>query len=342
MTFEFHLNISRFDRGASQGELADVARILVTGGAGYIGSHCTRMLLERGDEVVVLDDLSTGHSAAVQCELVQADIRDRDAVCALLARGFDGVVHFAAKALVGESVANPALYQDVNVRGTEALGGCAVEHGVRAFVFSSSCSIYGTPETTPVDEDAPKQPESPYGASKWAAEQVLEALDLPVARLRYFNAAGAHPDGSLGESHEPETHLIPLALDAVLGRRPPLKLFGRDYPTPDGTCVRDYIHVQDLARAHLCALDALLAGHAGGAWNLGTGRGTSVLELLTAVERVTGRPVPYEDAPRRDGDPAAVWARVGRAETDLGWHAQHTAIETVVEDAWRWARSPRF
>ncbi|MCP4807462.1 MAG: UDP-glucose 4-epimerase GalE [Proteobacteria bacterium] len=319
-----------------------MARILVTGGAGYIGSHCSRMLLERGDDVVVLDDLSTGHAESVACELVVGDIRDEVVVRKTLARGFDGVIHFAAKALVGESVSSPALYADVNVRGTELLARCAAGTGVRAFVFSSSCSIYGTPKTTPVDEDAPKAPESPYGESKWAAEQVLAGADVPSACLRYFNAAGAHPDGSLGESHDPETHLIPLALDAVMGRRPPLKLFGRDYPTPDGTCVRDYIHVQDLARAHLRALDMLLGGHPGGAWNLGTGRGTSVLELIHAVERVTGRAVPYEDAPRRTGDPAAVWARVDRAEHDLGWRAQHTAIDAVVEDAWRWAQARRF
>lgn len=315
-----------------------MARILVTGGAGYIGSHCCRMLQKRGDDVVVLDDLSTGHAQAVQGELVVGDIRDAELVRRVMA-GADGVVHFAAKALVAESFANPGLYESVNVVGTRRLAEAALQAGVGAFVFSSSCSIYGTPETTPVVEGAAKQPESPYGASKWAAEQLLVESPVPVARLRYFNAAGAHPDGTLGESHDPETHLIPLALDAVLGRRPPLKLFGRDYPTPDGTCVRDYVHVQDLASAHLAALDRMLAGGSGGAWNLGTGHGTSVLALLQAVERVTGRPVPYEDAPRRDGDPAAVWADVTAVRRDLAWEARYRDIDTLVADAWRWASS---
>lgn len=321
-------------------------KVLVTGGAGYIGSHAARMLLERGDDVVVYDDLSAGHCEAVACPLVQADIRDRDALNRALAGGFDAVMHFAAKALVGESSREPALYYDVNVGGTAALAAAAVERGLGAFVFSSSCSIYGTPSSAPVAEDTPKSPESPYGRSKWMAEQLLEDVriegGLPVACLRYFNAAGAHPDGILGESHEPETHLIPLALAAALGKRPPLRIFGRDYATPDGTCIRDYVHVQDLASAHLAAMDQLLDGSAGGAWNLGTGRGTSVLEVLESVERVTGHSVPALDAPRRAGDPARVWASADRARTELEWQASHTEIDVIIDDAWRWARAPRF
>lgn len=345
--FKFHFRFSGLDTKPGPGELEGVSRrVLVTGGAGYIGSHAARMLLERGDGVIVLDDLSSGHPEAVDCELVQADVRDRDAVGALLGRGFDAVMHFAAKALVGESSREPALYYDVNVGGTAALADAAVRAGVGALVFSSSCAIYGTPSSAPVDEDTPKSPESPYGRTKWMAEQLLDDVRatglLPIASLRYFNAAGAHPDGILGESHEPETHLIPLALHAVLGKRPPLSIFGRDYDTPDGTCIRDYVHVQDLAKAHLAAMDRLLAGHPGGAWNLGTGQGTSVLEVLQSVERITGHRVPANDAPRREGDPARVWARADRALGQLSWQAEHTDIDSIVDDAWRWARSPRF
>jgi UDP-glucose-4-epimerase GalE len=324
-----------------------VRRVLVVGGAGYIGSHCVRALLERGDEVVVLDDLSTGHPEAVDCEIVQADVRDASALDRVLATApFDAALHLAAKALVGESVTRPELYFDVNVGGTSALAHALVRAEVPALVFSSTCAVYGTPTTTPVREDHPKHPESPYGQSKWMAEQVLQQLSaagrLATASLRYFNAAGAHPDGTLGESHAPETHLIPLALQARLGDRGPLQVFGRDWPTPDGTCVRDYIHVQDLAGAHLAALDALIRGAGSGAWNLGTGHGRSVLEVLSAIERQTGAPVPWTEAPRRPGDPAAVWACADRAARDLGWTAQHTSLDDIVRDAWRWASSPRY
>ena len=319
--------------------------VLVIGGAGYIGSHCAREMREAGWQVRVFDDLSTGHREAVTDELIVGDIRDRDAMSRAM-RGVDAVMHFAAKALVGESTRRPSLYFQVNVGGTANIVQAMVEHGVRDLVFSSSCSVYGTPESAPVDEDHPKAPESPYGLSKLMAEQVLDlARDregLHVANLRYFNASGAHPDGSLGESHDPETHLVPLALDAVAGKRPPLSLFGRDYPTPDGTCIRDYIHVCDLASAHRAALERLAAGDPGRAWNLGTGSGTSVLEVLQAVERVTGRPVPIVDAPRREGDPAKVWARADRARADLSWTPAFTDIDRIVETAWRWASQPRF
>lgn len=322
-------------------------RVLVVGGAGYIGSHCVRALQDRGDHVVVLDDLSTGHEQAVDCELVRGDVRDPAALDRVLGgQAFDAAIHLAAKALVGESVQKPELYFDVNVGGTSALAHALVRHRVPALVFSSTCAIYGTPESTPVDELHPKRPESPYGMSKWLAEQVLAQVSasgrLSTASLRYFNACGAHPDGSLGESHEPETHLIPLALQARLGQRGALQVYGRDWPTPDGTCVRDYIHVMDLAEAHLAALDHLLGGGTSGAWNLGTGQGSSVLEVLQAIERQTGEPVPFHDAPRRPGDPAAVWARPDKAMTELGWSARRTTLDEVIRDAWRWARNPRF
>lgn len=321
--------------------------ILVVGGAGYIGAHCARALRDRGDRVVVFDDLSSGHRAAVQGELVVGDVRDGGVLRQVFsATRFDAVLHFAAKALVGESVRSPSLYLDVNVGGTLTLARAMVEAGVPALVFSSSCSIYGTPTTTPVDESHPKAPESPYGLSKWMAEQALDqvraAEGLGVASLRYFNAAGAHPDGSLGESHSPETHLLPLIFQAVLGKRPPLQIYGRDYPTPDGTAIRDYIHVLDLVDAHLCALDRLVDGHPGGAWNLGTGRGASVLQVIQSVERVTGRVVPTLDAPRRAGDPSAIWAQAERARVELGWTPRWTELDGIVETAWRWAQAPRY
>ncbi len=319
--------------------------VLVIGGAGYIGSHCARELREHGWRVRVFDDLSTGHRQAVHDELVVGDIRDMEALRGAV-RGTHAVMHFAARALVGESTRRPSLYFQVNVGGVANLVEAMVEEGVQDLVFSSSCSVYGTPASAPVTEDCPKAPESPYGLSKWMAEQVLDAArerqGLRVACLRYFNASGAHPDGTLGESHDPETHLIPLALEAAQGHRPPLRLFGRDYPTPDGTCIRDYVHVCDLASAHRLALQHLSSGHPGRSWNLGTGTGTSVLEVLGAVERATGRPVPTFDAPRRDGDPARVWAMADRAMRDLAWVPQSPAIDTIVEDAWRWTQERRY
>lgn len=321
--------------------------VLVVGGAGYIGAHCARALRDRGDRVVVYDDLSAGHRGAVQGELVVGDVRDGAALRALFAKTrFDAVLHFAAKALVGESVRSPSLYFDVNVGGTMTLARAMVEAEIPALVFSSSCSIYGTPTATPVDEGHRKAPESPYGLSKWMAEQALahvrHAEGLGVACLRYFNAAGAHPDGTLGESHSPETHLLPLIFQSVLGTRPPLQIFGRDYPTPDGTAIRDYIHVLDLVDAHLCALDLLVGGHRGDAWNLGTGQGASVLQVIQSVERVTGRRVPTVDAPRRPGDPSAIWAQSKRAQAELGWTPNWTELDRIVDTAWRWAQAPRY
>jgi UDP-glucose 4-epimerase len=322
-------------------------RVLVVGGAGYIGSHCTRFLEDAGVEVVVYDNLSTGHAEAVRSELVVGDIRDRDTLLATLqAQPFDAVLQFAALCLVGESQRLPVRYFDVNVGGTLSLLDCMIRADVGALVFSSTCAVYGTPHYLPLDEVHPKGPMSVYGQTKWMVEQVLDEVrerqDLSIASLRYFNAAGAHPDGSLGESHDPESHLIPLALDAVLGRRPHLKVFGRDYDTRDGTCVRDYIHVLDLADAHHRALLHLWDGSAGGAWNLGTGHGTTVLEILQGVARVTGQPMAFGDAPRRDGDPPGLYAVAERAKADLGWIPSYTNIDDVIETAWRWAQEPRF
>ena len=320
---------------------------LVVGGAGYIGSHCVRDLLENGHNVVVFDDLSTGHAEAVPCELQQGDIRDLDALQrAFSAHQFDGVMHFAAKCLVAESVQNPSLYFDVNVRGTLTLLEAMQAAGVPHLVFSSTCAVYGQPTRLPLDESHPQAPMSPYGISKCQAEQALHTAEKsqglrPVA-LRYFNAAGAHPDGTLGESHDPETHLIPLALEAVLGRRGPLQLHGRDYDTRDGTCVRDYVHILDLAAAHRLAMDRLMAGGRGGAWNLGSGTGSTVLEVLDSIARVTGRPVPVIEGPRREGDPPGLYATGEKARVDLGWEPAFTELDDIVRTAWRWAQDPQF
>jgi UDP-glucose-4-epimerase GalE len=322
------------------------ARVLVVGGAGYIGSVCARHLARRGDTVETLDDLSTGHAAAATGPLHRVDLRDRAEVNAVLARGFDAVLHFAARSLVGESVQAPLPYFDVNIGGTLVLLDAMARHGVSHLVFSSTCAVYGDPIFLPLTEAHPFAPVSPYGLSKRVVEDLLAALRargaLRVTTLRYFNAAGATADGALGEAHRPETHLIPLAIAAARGERPPLSLFGEDYPTPDGTCIRDYVHVEDLAAAHAAALDRLLAGDAGGAYNLGTGRGHSVREVLDAVASVVGQAVPVVRGPRRAGDPAALFADPSAAAAALGWRAERTSLRATVASAAEWAARPRF
>lgn len=323
------------------------ARILVVGGAGYIGSVCARVLADAGCELVVLDDLSTGHRGAVPGELVVGDVRDRALLRSIFAdRQFDAVMHFAAKSIVGRSVTEPLPCIDTNVSGSIALLTEMLEAGVRNLVFSSTCAIYGTPKALPLTEDHPFAPVSPYGESKAMVERILELSrqqhGLRVSCLRYFNAAGATPDGQLGEAHHPETHLIPLAIEAALGKRPPLKLFGTDYPTRDGTCVRDYVHVLDLADAHWRGLQRLLEGDPGKAYNVGTGVGTTVREVLEAVGEAVGTPVPYAEADRRDGDPAELWADPSLIRQELGWTPKRTNIRDMVGDATRWVRSPRY
>jgi len=322
-------------------------RVLVVGGAGYIGSVCAAVLQENGFEVECFDDLSTGHAEAVQGRLHQGDIRDRPYLTRVLTEGnFDAVMHFAAKSLVGESVAHPLRYYDVNVGGTASLVQAMQDAGVNNLVFSSTCAIYGEPEYLPLDENHPKNPVSPYGESKKMVEEMLAACrekeGLRVTTLRYFNAAGCLPDGSLGESHQTETHLIPLAIAAALGHRPPLSLFGTDYETRDGTCIRDYIHVLDLADAHLKALHHLLNGHNGNAYNVGTGVGTTVKEVLEAIGRTLGIEVPHSVAARRDGDPPALFARADKIQEELGWSAEWTDIDAIVETAAKWAKEPQF
>lgn len=324
-----------------------MAHLLVTGGAGYIGSHCLRALLGAGHTGVVMDDLRAGGSAPERvgaAPLVKRDVGDPVALEETFGRygPFDGVLHFAAYLSVPESVAHPMRYYRNNVAGTAQLLDAALAHGVRAFVLSSTCAVYGQPEVTRISEDTPLAPINPYGASKAMIERQLADVEaahgLRWAALRYFNAAGADPEGEIGECHDPETHLVPVALEAVAGLRPALELYGTDYDTPDGTCVRDYVHVTDLAVAHVRAIEELLCGHPSGCWNLGTGRGSSNREVLAAVERVTGRPVPMREAPRRPGDPAVLVADPARFCAEFHWQPRHSDLDTVVATAWDWLR----
>ncbi|MEL6345726.1 MAG: UDP-glucose 4-epimerase GalE [Myxococcota bacterium] len=322
-------------------------KVLMVGGAGYIGSICARVFADAGATVWTLDDLSTGHEEAVTGELVHGSILERSFLIDLLKRlQPDAVMHFAARSLVGESVNHPLAYYDTNVRGTLNLLTAMQAAGVNRMVFSSTCAIYGPPRYLPIDEAHPIGPISPYGDSKEMIERILSDCrareGFQITTLRYFNAAGAMPDGSLGEAHDPETHLIPLALDALLDRRPPLKLFGRDYDTRDGTCIRDYVHVLDLAEAHRLALARLLDGDPGASYNLGTERGTTVSEILNAIARVAGRPVPYKDAPRRPGDPPALFAASAKAREELGWRPAFTDIDDIIRTALAWAQTPRY
>ncbi|MDH3213637.1 MAG: UDP-glucose 4-epimerase GalE [Myxococcales bacterium] len=322
-----------------------MAHLLVTGGAGYIGCHTLRALSRAGHSAVVLDDLRSGDSSFVgNTPLVRADVADRTAVArAFSEQGpFDGVLHFAALISAGESMERPLAYYANNVGGSAALLEVALAHGVRIFVLSSTAAVYGEPERQPIAETARLEPINPYGASKVMVERMLAdaqtAHGLRWTALRYFNAAGADPDGGLGECHDPETHLIPVALEAACGLRDSFELFGTDYPTPDGSCIRDYVHVTDLAAAHVLATEALLEGRTLGARNLGTGRGHSNREVLAAVERAVGRPVPIREAARRPGDPPKLLADASRFRQDLGWQPRHSDLETIVDSAWAWLR----
>lgn len=314
-------------------------RVLVTGGAGYIGSVVCQLLLDRGAEVVVLDNLSTGHREAVPrgCRLVKGDVGDRSAVAAALRQGADAVMHFAALSLVADSVKQPLVYFANNVSQTVALLEELKDRGVGKFIFSSSAAVYGNPSSLPIEEDEPCSPQNPYGHTKLAVEAALEACrrawGLSYASLRYFNAAGG--TATHGEDHRPESHLLPRVIDVALGREEKLIIFGADYETPDGTCVRDYIHVEDLAEAHLLALSALERGSVG-VLNLGSDKPHSVLEVIRGVEAVTGRKVPFEVGPRRPGDPPALLASSRRAQKILGWRRRHSSLEEIVSSAFRW------
>lgn len=318
--------------------------VLVVGGAGYIGSHTARMLRRRGHGVIIYDNLSTGHAFLAEgFELIQGEIADIRKLRFALER-VQAVMHFAAHAYVGESVENPRKYFHNNVEGGLALLNTALEAGVRSFVFSSSCTVYGEPARTPITEDMPTHPVNPYGLTKFFLENALEAYDRAYgfrsARLRYFNAAGADESGGIGELHDPETHLIPLILAATGSAGPTLKIFGTDYPTPDGTCIRDYVHVNDLAQAHVLALEHLEKGTNSFTANLGTGQGYSVREVVAMVETVTGRRVRAENAARRAGDPPILVADPSRARQLLGWKSTRD-LRAIVATAWKWMQTAR-
>ena len=318
--------------------------ILVIGGAGYIGSHMLKHLRRAGFRVAVADDLSSGRRHAVlDAELHVGDIGDAAFVDAVLRTTMPAaVMHFASFIQVGESVTDPAKYYRNNVTATQVLLDGMRAHGITRFIFSSTAAIFGDPEYVPIDEAHPKQPINPYGRSKWMVEQMLEDFDraygLKSTCLRYFNAAGADPEGELGECHEPETHLIPLILQVASGRRPHIGVFGEDYATPDGTCVRDYIHVDDLCSAHLLALRRLLEGGDSARYNLGNGNGFSVREVIEAARRVTGHSIPVVVGPRREGDPPVLVADARAAREQLGWTPAHADLDTIVRHAWAWER----
>jgi UDP-glucose 4-epimerase len=315
--------------------------ILVTGGAGYIGSHAVRLLSRAGHDVWVYDNLSQGHRSSVPAgRLIEGELADCDRLTAVLSnRRIEAVMHFAAFALVGESMADPAKYYQNNVVASLALLEAMRASGVAKIVFSSTTATYGEAKRIPITEDEPQQPINPYGFAKLVIERALadyaRAYGLGYAALRYFNAAGASPEGDLGEDHTPESHLIPIVLQVALGQRERITVFGDDYPTPDGTCIRDYIHVDDLAAAHLKALERLEPGR-GLQLNLGTGRGHSVRQVIDACRRISGRPIAVEIGPRRPGDPPELVADSSRAQAALDWRPKYMELDAIVETAWRW------
>ncbi|MDZ4659572.1 MAG: UDP-glucose 4-epimerase GalE [Bythopirellula sp.] len=319
-------------------------KVLLSGGAGYVGSHAARLLQKQGHDIWVYDNLSEGHRAAVpEGRLLEGDLHDREKLTATLKeKKIDAVMHFAASCYVGVSVTNPAEYYHNNVVGTLSLLEAMRTAGVKRIVFSSTCATYGVPDVVPITEAEKQAPINPYGFTKLVIEHALadyaHAYGWGYAALRYFNASGAAEDGSIGEDHDPETHLIPLVLDVALGKRESIKVFGDDYPTPDGTCIRDYIHVDDLATAHLAALEQLQVGSAL-KLNLGTGNGASVLEVIEACRRVTGHAIPMEIVPRREGDPPALVADASLANKVLGWQPKYREIEAVVKSAWGWHKA---
>lgn len=319
--------------------------ILIIGGAGYIGSHMVRYLQEKGFSSVVLDNLSSGNRSAVgSAELVEGDIGD----AALLGRLFSEkrfacVMHFASSIQVGESVTDPGKYYDNNVARTVTLLNALVKHNIGCFIFSSTAAIFGNPDYSPIDERHPARPVNPYGRSKLIVENMLadyhRAYGLKYGALRYFNAAGAMPDASIGECHEPETHLIPLVLQAASGKRPSISIYGNDYPTPDGTCVRDYIHVNDLAEAHFLLWKKLEGGMQSAAFNLGTGKGYSVKEVIDAAQNITGKSISVQQAARRPGDPATLIADGAAARRELNWKPKSSDLETIIRHAWQWEQT---
>ncbi|MBU3804645.1 MAG: UDP-glucose 4-epimerase GalE [Candidatus Cellulosilyticum pullistercoris] len=321
-------------------------KIIVVGGAGYIGSHAVKQLIENGDEVIVIDSLETGHRESVPQNIpfYQVDIRNKEALKAVFEKEtVDGVIHFAANSLVGESMTNPLKYYNNNVTGTETLLEVLIETGVKNIVFSSTAATYGEVTEMPILESTPTSPTNTYGETKLAIEKMLKwthkAHDLNYVCLRYFNVAGADASGTIGEAHTTETHLIPLILQVPLGQRPHITVFGTDYPTKDGTCIRDYIHITDLVNAHILALQYLMNGGESNIFNLGSNTGYSVLEMIEAARAVTGHPIPMEIGERRAGDPALLIASSEKAKKVLGWTPQYTDIKYIIASAWKWHQS---
>jgi UDP-glucose 4-epimerase len=322
-----------------------MSTILVTGGAGYIGSHAVLALKNAGYEVIVLDNLSNGHRELVeevlQVKLIVGDMSDRTLLENIFStHKIEAVMHFAAYIAVGESVTDPAKYYQNNVAGTLTLLEAMLAASVNKFIFSSTCALYGVPKFVPLTEEHPQDPISPYATSKWMVERILSdfhtAYNLKSVRFRYFNAAGADPNGLLGEDHEPETHLIPLVLLAALGKRESIFIFGTDYPTPDGTCIRDYIHVTDLAQAHILGLEYLLKGGDSEVFNLGNGSGFSVREVIETAKKLTGREIKIEERDRRPGDPPILVGSSDKATKVLGWHPQYPNVNEILTHAWQW------
>lgn len=322
-------------------------KVLITGGAGYIGSHCNALFASKGIDTVVLDDLSDGHRQAVIAgKFVEGDFGDRTLLDALMgAVQFDAVIHFAAYASVPDSVKRPARYYRNNVTNMQTLLDACVEHGVKYFVFSSSAATFGNPQYTPMDEAHPQNPINPYGTTKLIGEKLLadyeRAHGLHYCVFRYFCAAGDAEDGCIGEAHNPETHLIPVMIRAAQQGKP-FSVFGSDYDTPDGSCIRDFIHVTDLAEAHYLGLEYLMAGNPSDCFNLGSGTGFTVLEMIKALEEVSGQPVPYALADRREGDPAVLVASNTKAKKVLGWNPKHSDIRTILRDAWAWEQNRKY
>lgn len=322
-------------------------KILVLGGAGYIGSHTVYELIDAGEEVVIIDSLETGHIEAVhpKAKFYQGDIRERAFVDSVLdaEKDIDAVIHFAAYSLVGESMVNPLKYYDNNMCGTKVLLESLVAHNIDKIVFSSTAATYGEPEKTPIVETDPTNPTNTYGETKLSMEKMFKwtgkAHGLRYVSLRYFNACGAHPSGEIGEAHSPETHLIPLILQVPNGQREAISVFGSDYPTKDGTCVRDYIHVIDLAQAHILAVKYLMEGNESNIFNLGNGVGHTVKEVIEAAKKVTGLPIKVEMTDRRAGDPAILIASSDKAKEVLGWNPQHADIEEIIDSAWKWHKN---
>lgn len=317
--------------------------ILVLGGAGYIGSHTVYALIEKGEDVVVVDNLETGHIEAVhsKARFYQGDIRNRTFVDSVLDKEkIDAVIHFAANSVVGESMTDPLKYYDNNVNGTKVLLQSMVAHGLNKIVFSSTAATYGEPERVPILETDKTEPANAYGETKLAMEKMFKWTDsahgMKYVSLRYFNACGAHVSGEIGEAHSPETHLIPLILQVPLGQREAISIYGDDYPTFDGTCIRDYIHVTDLAQAHILAVEYLMNGNDSNIFNLGNGIGFTVKEVIDTARKVTGHPIPATITPRRAGDPAQLIASSDKAKSVLGWNPQHADLEEIISSAWKW------